>query len=125
MESPEFLASKPTSDASPVTTTESEIELKLAFAQAAEQRGDLKQALSTYQDMVATNQASAEVHHRMALICDRTGDSLQAEEHYLESLKLNATEAKVLCDYAYNLYLRESWEASEAHFLKAIEADPQ
>ena len=53
------------------------------------------------------------------------GNSQEAEKHYLESLRLEPGAAKVLCDYGYNLYLRESWEAAETKFQLAIEAGPQ
>ncbi len=125
VKTPGFLLPGPSSDSSATNLTKPQVELKLALAKAAERRGDISQALSAYQDLVDTGLGSAEVHHRLALIYDRKGNSLQAEKHYLASLKENPTDAKVLCDYGYSLYLRESWEAAETQFRQAIEADPQ
>lgn len=121
IKSPGFLGSGPKVD----SKTQSQVELQVAFANAAEGRGDIEQALSMYEQLAETNQASADVHHRIALIYDHKGDSAQAERHYLESLKLAPSQAKVICDYGYSLYLRESLELAEVQYRSAIEADPQ
>lgn len=113
------------SERSVALLTQPQVDLKLAIARAAEGRGDHKQALATYQELIEMDLGSADVHHRLALIYDRQGDSKQSERHYLKSLELDSTVAKVWCDFGYSMYLRESWVDSEAHFAKAIELDPQ
>ncbi len=122
VEMPRFLASD--SD-SKVSLTPQQAELKIAFAKAAERRGDFKQALSAYEEIVKMKLGTADVHHRLALIYDRQGDAENAEQNYLQSLRQNPQDAKVLCDYGYSLYLRESWEAAETQYRSAIEAEPQ
>jgi Tfp pilus assembly protein PilF len=118
---PDFLGARPTAK----SHNQSQIELQIAFAKAAEGRGETKHALSVYEELAKSNQATAEVHHRAALIYDHKGDSAQAERHYLASLKLAPGQATVLCDYGYSLYLDESLELSEVQYRDAIKSDPQ
>jgi Flp pilus assembly protein TadD len=105
--------------------TPSQVELKLAFAKAAERRGDYKQALSTYEELAQLELGSADLYHRLALNYDRQGKFELAEQSYLQSLQLNPADEKVICDYGYSLYLRESWDAAETQYRKAIDTDPQ
>jgi Flp pilus assembly protein TadD len=105
--------------------TPSQVELKLAFAKAAERRGDYKQALSAYEELAQMDLGSADLYHRLALNYDRQGKFELAEQSYLQSLQLDPSAEKVICDYGYSLYLRESWDAAETQYRKAIDTDPQ
>ncbi|NND99962.1 MAG: tetratricopeptide repeat protein [Pirellulaceae bacterium] len=112
-------------NASAAALTPSQIKLKSAVAEAAYNRGDVDQAIETYNEILRAHDDLIDVRHQVALIHDKRGDFAKAQVQYQAILERQPNDAKVLSDFGYSLYLQESFDAAEQQLNAAVQADPR
>ena len=105
-------------------SNEDKAELHIAMAKAAEERGDQEAALKAYQRARELGVESPETLHRIALLHDRRGESVESAKLYEKILAEAPENYEVHCDYGYSLYLRQNWPDSESHLREAIRLKP-
>lgn len=101
-------------------TKEQVADVQAAMARSMETQGDVDQAISTYQEVLAKDKGRSDVHYRLAILYDKKGDVKNAQKHYEVALKALPKNADLHCDYGYSLTLREKWSDAEKSFRQAI-----
>jgi Tfp pilus assembly protein PilF len=100
-------------------------DVKLSMAHSLELQGKTEPALETYRDAVEKDPRRSTGHWRMAVICDRKGNSAESEPLYRRALKLDPKNPEIHCDYGYSLYLQRRWAESEASLRQALVLKPK
>lgn len=98
-------------------------DIQLALAQTAERKGEVADAILSYQKVTELDDQNAEAWHHLGLMQDQMGRASEATENYRRSLAITDSQPTVWNDLGYNLYLLEQWSESEAALQKAISLD--
>ena len=122
-ESSVLIAGGQPSDPQPLSVHD-QAELHAAMSQAAEKRGDREAALKAYQRARELGSDKTDTLHRMAVLHDKQGESVKAEELYEAVLAQEPENYEAHCDYGYSLYLRHEWDKSDVHLREAIRLKP-
>ena len=75
-------------------------------ARMAEQRGDLLRAATSYEEILKSQPQSAEVHHRMGVLCQKSGRNEEAIKHLNTAHQIEPMNIEILCDLGYSHYLQ-------------------
>jgi tetratricopeptide (TPR) repeat protein len=105
-------------------TPAQEADILIAFARAAERRGDLDQAMSIYRDALTRDGRRADAYVRLAVLHDRQGRFRESADLYQKALQLKPGDAEIYCDKGYSLYLQQQWPESEMILRQAIALAP-
>lgn len=95
----------------------------LRKAAEAEGKGDRGTAKDLYQQVLKQDSKNAEAHHRLAVIADQQQDSKTADDHYARALALQPSDADLLSDIGFSLYLRGRFDDAARRLKEALEAD--
>lgn len=112
------------SDLGKTLTPAQEADVQIAFARAAEQRGDLDQAMAVYRDALARDKGRADAYLRLAILHDRQGRFRESADLYQKALKLRPGDPEIYCDKGYSLYLQRRWAESEMVLRQSLAIDP-
>jgi Tfp pilus assembly protein PilF len=107
----------------PAPTAQQKLNMQLTMAGSLEGRGQRKEAIAAYSEIVKKDARNAAAHHRLAILYDREGIPQKAEEHYRLALKQRET-AVILSDYGYSLYLQGRLAEAERMLRQSLAKDP-
>lgn len=99
-------------------------DLRLALAKMVDQQGSTDEAISNYEQMLASDPQNLALVRRLAVLYDKKGQPEKAEPYYQRALHANAKDASLLCDYGYHCYLQRRWSDAEVHLRRSVELEP-
>ena len=100
------------------------VNLVLAEGKTYESEGQLDQAASIYQRVLAKHPKHPAVAHRLAVVYARQGLLEEAETMWQIVAKAGPDSAVMHCDLGYFHYLQDRWQQAEFHFQQALRLDP-
>ena len=100
-------------------------DVQISMARTLEESDHLAEAEAGYREALKHDSKRADAHHRLAVLCDRKGESKEAETHYAAALKLDPKNPEILCDQAYGYYLQRRWADSEESLRQALAIAPR
>ena len=95
--------------------------IKFAFAEVAESRGDIEQAIRTYENAQSDR---PEVVLRLANLYVKQGQNERATEKFRQAIGLGADSPEAYSDFGYNLYLQQEYEEAEQLLKTALRLRP-
>lgn len=90
-----------------------------------EAAGHYQQAIKLYERSLLKDASQADLHHRLAVLYDQTGDAVRARSRYEVALQAGYRTADLLNDYGYFHLSHNRAEEAEAWLREAVETDPQ
>jgi tetratricopeptide (TPR) repeat protein len=100
------------------------VNLVLAEGKTYESEGQLDQAATIYQRVLAKHPNHPAVAHRMAVVYARQGLLEEAEKMWQIVTVAEPECAAILCDLGYFHYLQDRWPQAEFYFQQALQLDP-
>jgi Flp pilus assembly protein TadD len=97
----------------------------LATAQSLERGGKVHEATLLYE---RARQKDPRLHHvcrRLAVLYDRQGNFVRAQQEYEQALRLTPDDADLLNDLGYSHYSRGNWEEAEKYLRKSVDKNPK
>lgn len=105
------------------TMPKSKIETGIKLARVQEREGQLRQALTMYEDMLDADPTNGELYHRLMVVNTRLDQPERAEAYFQEAQKRLPNNAELLADYGYACYLRGDMANAETWLKKAHQLD--
>ena len=99
-------------------------DVEIAMARSLEESGDLETAEKTYREAIKKDSKCADAEARLGILCDRKGDTKEANGHFARAASLDPNNPEILCDQGYSFYLQRRWSDAESRLKKAIKIDP-
>lgn len=93
-------------------------------ARMAEQKGDMMRASAAYEELLQKRPQRAEVHHRLGVLCQKSGRTEEAVQHLTQAHQLAPMDIEVLCDLGYIHYLQNRPKDAIATLQKAQQINP-
>ncbi len=93
-------------------------------ARMAEQKGDMMRASAAYEELLQKNPQKAEVHHRLGVLCQKSGRAEEAVQHLSQAHQLAPMDIEVLCDLGYIHYLQNRPKEAITTLQKAQQINP-
>lgn len=93
-------------------------------ARMAEQKGDMMRASAAYEELLQKNPQKAEVHHRLGILCQKSGRAEEAVQHLSQAHQLAPMDIEVLCDLGYIHYLQNRPKEAITTLQKAQQINP-
>jgi Tfp pilus assembly protein PilF len=90
----------------------------------AEQKGDMMRASAAYEELLQKNPQKAEVHHRLGILCQKSGRAEEAVQHLSQAHQLAPMDIEVLCDLGYIHYLQNRPKEAISTLQKAQQINP-
>ena len=106
----------------PITPAQ-EADVQISLGRAAEQQGDLEQAMAAYRAALGRDKRRADAHLRMAVLHDKQGKFRESAELYRKALALRPGDPDVYCDMGYSFYLQRRWAEAEMNLRQALAVD--
>lgn len=94
-------------------------------ARMAEQRGDLLKAAAAYEEILKTQPQSPEIHHRLGVLCQKSGRDADAVRYLTQAHQLAPMDIEVLCDLGYVHYLQNRPKDAVESLQKAQQINPR
>ena len=94
---------------------EANVQLGVAYMR----QGDLETALMKLQRALEQDSKLPSAHHSIAILYERLGKDVLAEEHYKTTLRLDPDDSKAHTNYGLFQCIRGHYAEAEAHFIKA------
>ena len=122
---------EPASTRLPVARTSGKVtgrqaaDVQVAFGRSLEDSGNLDGAEAAYRDALKHDPHRADAQARLAVLCDRKGDTKGSALHFAAATRLDPRNPEIPCDQGYGFYLRRRWGDAEASLRRAIELDPR
>ena len=86
-------------------TPAQEANVQISMGRAAEQQGDLDQAMAAYRAALQRDQRRAEAYLRLAVLHDKQGKFRESADLYHKALTLKPGDPDIFCDMGYSFYL--------------------
>ncbi|MCB9883526.1 MAG: tetratricopeptide repeat protein [Planctomycetes bacterium] len=102
----------------------SNVDAWITRADLASQQGDPNAAIAFYERALALDDGRASVHHALAVVLQRQGRDEDAEEHFLEALRLAPDDVVTLSNYGAFLARRGRPQALGV-LVRALARDPE
>ena len=93
-------------------------------ARMAEQKGDLMRAGNAYEELLRKHPERAETHHRLGILCQKSGRTEEAVQHLARAHQLAPMDIEVLCDLGYIHYLQNRPKDAIETLQKAQQINP-
>lgn len=93
-------------------------------ARMAEQKGDLMRASNAYEELLRKHPERAETHHRLGILCQKSGRTDEAVQHLARAHQLAPMDIEVLCDLGYIHYLQNRPKDAIETLQKAQQINP-
>ena len=104
----------------PELSNQQAAEVHVGLGRSLEQRGDLSQAMASYQEAQKRDPNCLAACLRLGALYDRQGKSQESAAQYARAVKIAPKNADVYCDLGYSLYLQRNWADAECNLRKAI-----
>jgi Tfp pilus assembly protein PilF len=104
-------------------TPAQEADVQISLGRAAEQQGDLDQAMAAYRAAVDRDRSRADAYARMAVLHDKQGKFRESAELYSKALATKPGDPDIFCDIGYSFYLQRRWAEAEMNLRQAIAID--
>ena len=106
-------------------TPAQEADVQISMGRAAEQQGNLEQAMCAYRAAVERDQRRADAYARMAVLNDKQGKFRESAELYRKALAVQPGDPDIFCDMGYSFYLQRRWAEAEMNFRQALAINPE
>ena len=93
-------------------------------ARMAEQSGELLRARKSYEELLQKNPDKVDLHHRLGVLCQKSGDEAAAINYLKKAHELSPTNVEVLCDLGYSHYLQGRADEAVAVYRQAQQINP-
>ncbi len=97
---------------------------QLLAARMAEQSGELLRARKSYEELLKRHPDKVDLHHRLGVLCQKSGDEQAAISYLSRAHELSPTNVEVLCDLGYSHYLQGKTEEAVEVFRRAQQINP-
>ena len=97
---------------------------QLLAARMAEQSGELLRARKSYEELLKRHPDKVDLHHRLGVLCQKSGDEQAAISYLSRAHELSPTSVEVLCDLGYSHYLQGKTEEAVEVFRRAQQINP-
>ena len=101
-------------------TPAQEADVQISMGRAAEQQGNLDQAMAAYRAALDRDKSRADAYARLAILHDKQGKFRESAELYRKALALRPGDPDIFCDMGYSLYLQRRWAEAEMNLRQAI-----
>jgi Flp pilus assembly protein TadD len=108
----------------PITPAQ-EADVQISLGRAAEQQGDLEQAMAAYRAALGRDKRRADAYLRLAVLHDKQGKFRESAEWYRKALALRPGDPDIFCDMGYSFYLQRRWAESEMNLRQALAVNPE
>jgi tetratricopeptide (TPR) repeat protein len=105
-------------------TPAQEADVQISMGRAAEQQGDLDQAMAAYRAAVERDHRRADAYARMAVLNDKQGKFRESAELYRKALAVQPGDPDIFCDMGYSFYLQRRWAEAEMNLRQSIAINP-
>ena len=106
-------------------TAAQEADVQISLGRAAEQQGNLDQAMVAYRSAVDRDGRRADAYARMAILNDKQGKFRESAELYRKALALQPGSPDIFCDMGYSFYLQRRWAEAEINLRQSIAINPE
>ena len=106
-------------------TPAQEADVQISMGRAAEQQGNLEQAMFAYRAAVERDQRRADAYARMAVLNDKQGKFRESAELYRKALTVQPGDPDIFCDMGYSFYLQRRWAEAEMNLRQSIAINPE
>jgi Flp pilus assembly protein TadD len=93
-------------------------------ARMAEQSGELMRARKSYEELLKKNPDKVDLHHRLGVLCQKSGDEAAAINYLKKAHELSPANVEVLCDLGYSHYLQGRADEAVAVYRQAQQINP-
>jgi Tfp pilus assembly protein PilF len=97
---------------------------QLLAARMAEQSGELLRARKSYEELLKRHPDKVDLHHRLGVLCQKSGDEQAAISYLSRAHELSPTNVEVLCDLGYSQYLQGKTQEAVEVYRKAQQINP-
>ena len=98
-------------------------DVQFAMGRTDEEQGQLDQAESAYRAALLKSPKRGDVEGRLAIVLDRKGKLVEADEHFARAIKLEPKDVDLRCDRGYSYYLRGQGAEAERSLRAALALD--
>ena len=105
-------------------TPAQEADVQISMGRAAEQQGDLDQAMAAYRAALDRDQRRADAYARLAVLNDKQGKFRESAELYRKALAVQPGDPDIFCDMGYSFYLQRRWAEAEMNLRQSIAINP-
>ncbi len=98
-------------------------DVQFAMGRTNEEQDQLDQAESAYRAALSKAPKRGDIEARLAIVLDRKGKMVEADEHFARAIKLDPKNADLLCDRGYSYYLRGQGADAEKSLRAALVLD--
>ncbi len=95
------------------------------MGRAAEQQGDLDQAMAAYRAALERDKGRADAYLRLAILHDKQGKFRESAELYRKALELKPGDPDIFCDMGYSFYLQRRWAEAEMNLRQSLAVNPE
>ena len=106
-------------------TPAQEADVQISMGRAAEQQGDLDQAMAAYRAALDRDRRRADAYARLAILHDKQGKFHESADLYRKALALRPGDADIFCDMGYSFYLQRRWAEAEMNLRQSIAINPE
>jgi len=106
-------------------TPAQEADVQISMGRAAEQQGDLDQAMAAYRAALDRDRRRADAYARMAILNDKQGKFHESADLYRKALALRPGDPDIFCDMGYSFYLQRRWAEAEINLRQSIALNPE
>ena len=99
-------------------------QVQVTMGDSLAKEGKFEAAKAAYEAAIRNDDSLARPYHRLALLHEKIGNGSDSKELFLRAMKLDPTNAEIVCDYGYWCYLRQDWEESKKQLQLAVKLDP-
>jgi Flp pilus assembly protein TadD len=118
------LGSEPKGGGTTITPAQ-EADVEISLGRAAEQQGNLDQAMAAYRAALERDQRRADAYARLAVLNDKQGKFRESAELYRKALAVQPGDPDIFCDMGYSLYLQRRWAEAEMNLRQALAVNPE
>ncbi len=113
-----------TKGAGTTITPAQEADVQISMGRAAEQQGNLDQAMAAYRAALERDQRRADAYARLAVLHDKQGKFRESAELYRKALAVQPGDPDIFCDMGYSFYLQRRWAEAEINLRQSIAINP-
>jgi Flp pilus assembly protein TadD len=106
------------------TLPKSKVETGIKLARVQEREGNLRQALTMYEDMLQADPTNGEIYHRLMVVNTRLDQPERADAYFQEAQTRLPNNPELYADYGYACYLRGDMANAETWLKKAHQMEP-
>jgi tetratricopeptide (TPR) repeat protein len=106
-------------------TPAQEADVQISMGRAAEQQGDLDQAMAAYRAALDRDRRRADAYARLAVLHDKQGKFHESAELYRKALAMQPGDPDIFCDIGYSFYLQRRWAEAEMNLRQSLAINPQ